>query len=66
MRACGREGLESLPPRKHGRPLLLGDKIDSMVQSYIKRVHEQGGFVSSQIVTEATQGIMATLDMEKL
>ena len=51
IRACGSEDvLESLPHRKQDRPLLLGDKIDSMVQAYIQRVREQGGAVSTQIV----------------
>ena len=50
MRACGSKGLESLLPRKQGTPLLLGDKIDNMVQAYIS---EQGHAVSSQIVIGA-------------
>ena len=62
MRACGSEDvLESLPHRKQGKPLLLGDKIDSMVQANIQRVHEQGGAVSTQIVNGVAQGIMSTL-----
>ena len=43
MRASGSdEVLESLPWKKQGRPLLLGDKIDGMVQSYIRRVVKKG------------------------
>ena len=53
LRARGDEGLDSLPHRKQGRPLLLGDKIDNMVQAYIRRVREHGGPVSSQIVIGA-------------
>ena len=67
MRASGSEDvLESLPHRKQGRPLLLGDKIDSMVQAYIRRVHEQGDAVSTQIVIRAARGIMSTLNKTKL
>ena len=40
LRARDNEGLDSLPHRKQGRPLLLGDKIDNMVQAYIRRVRE--------------------------
>ena len=48
VRVCGSEDvLKSLPHRKQGRPLLLGDKIDSMVQAYIRRVREQGGGMST-------------------
>ena len=44
MRASSsNEVLESLPWKKQGRPLLLGDKkIDGMVQSYIRRVVKKG------------------------
>ena len=66
MRACGKEGLESLPHRKQGRALLIGDKIDNMMQAYIRRVSEQGGPVSSQIVIGAARGIVATLSEAKL
>ena len=66
MRASGSEDvLESLPHRKQGKPLLFGDKIDSMVQVYIRRVREQGGAVSTQIVTRAARGIMSTLNKTK-
>ena len=34
-----------LPPKKHGRPLLFGDTIDSNVQSYIKILWENGAAV---------------------
>ena len=51
MRAfSSHELLESLPWKKQGRPLLLGDKTDGIVQSYIRRVREGGGGVSTQIV----------------
>ena len=66
LRACGNEGLDSLPYRKQGRPLLLGDKINNMVQAYIRRVREQGGSVSSQIVIGAARGILASLNKVKL
>ena len=58
--------LESLSWKKQGRPLLLGDKIDGMVQSYIRRVREEGGGVSTQIVIGAARGIIKTIDKQKL
>ena len=67
MRASGsNEVLESLPWKKQGRPLLLGDKIDGMVQSYIRRVCEEGVGVSIQIVLGAARGILKTIDKQKL
>ena len=41
MRAVGNtDPMNSLPNRKKGRSLLLGEKIDAMVQSYVKKVRE--------------------------
>ena len=51
-RASGsNEVLDTLPYKKQGRPVLLGEKFDGMVQAYIRRVHEAGGSISSQVVT---------------
>jgi len=52
------EVLESLTWKKQGRPLLLVDRMDDMVQVYVKRVHEEEGTVSSQIVIGAARGIL--------
>ena len=60
------EVLESLPWKKQGRPLLLGDKIDGMVQSYIRRIREDGAGVSTQIVLGAARGILKIVDKQKL
>ena len=54
--------LESLSWKKQGRPLLLGDKIDGMVQSNIRKVHEECAEVSTQIVLGAARGILKTID----
>ena len=51
------EPLDSLPHKKQGRPVLLGEKIDRMVKAYIKSVCEAGGSVSSQVVIAAARGI---------
>ena len=64
MRASGsNEVLESLPWKKQGRPLLLGDKINGMVQSYIRRIREEGAGVSTQILLGAARGILKTIDL---
>ena len=53
---------DSLPHKKQGRPVLLGEKIDRMVKAYIKNVREAGGSVSSQVVIAAACGILTSLD----
>ena len=42
----------ALPPKKRGRPVLLGQKLDSLVQLYLKKVRE-GGVVSARIAMAA-------------
>ena len=49
-RAAGVSQIKQLPLQKCGRPLLLGEKRDRMLQAYLKKVGEAGGVVSSQIV----------------
>ena len=66
MRVSGSTKVLNLPWKEQGRPLLLGDRIDSMVQAYVNRVREEGGAVSSQIVIEAARGILKTVDKLKL
>ena len=50
-RQKGRQGsgtvssLQKLPTKPHGRPLLLGDKVDTLAQFYLRKVREGGGVV---------------------
>ena len=37
-----------------------------MVQAYIRRVHEAGGSISSQVVIAAARGILKSMDKTKL
>ena len=60
------EPLDSLPHKKLGRSLLLGEKIDRMVKAYIKSVCEAGGSVYSQVVIAAARGILTSLHKIKL
>ena len=63
MRAVGNtDPMNSLPHRKKGRPLLLGEKIDAIVQLYVKKVRATGGGVSSTLVIGAATGFLKSLD----
>ena len=54
--------LDKLPVKKQGRPPLLGEKIDVMVQSYIRKVCEVGGAMTSHIVCATAHGIVLSTD----
>ena len=43
----------ALPPKKRSRPVLLGQKLDSLVQLYLKKVRERGGVVSARVAMAA-------------
>ena len=54
--------LESLPPKKRGRPLLLSESIDKQVQAYVKNSREQGCIVNTMLVIAAARGILKKCD----
>ena len=50
--------LESLPPKKHGCPLLLSDNLDTQVQAYIRASQARGCVVKSSLAIAGTMGIL--------
>lgn len=48
----------ALSPKKCGRLVLLGQKLDSLVQMYLKKVREGGGVVSARIAMATARGIL--------
>ena len=49
---------KELPYKKIGRPLNIGEKIDSQVQAYIKHLRENGAAVNIAIVIAVAKGIL--------
>ena len=47
-----------LPVKKRGRPLFLGQNLDSQVKSYIQTLHEGGGVVTTSIAMAAAMAIV--------
>ena len=45
--------ITSLPAKRRGRPLLLGEEVDQKVQQYLRAIRESGGAVSTAIVLGA-------------
>ena len=51
------EGDQSfLRHKKHGRPVLIGQELDTKVLAYLKKVRSGGGAVSAQIAMAAARG----------
>ena len=59
-------GVTGLNPSKRGRKTLLGEKLDSKVQFFIKSVRDSGRVVNSAIVITAAKGIVLSHDRSLL
>ena len=49
--------MNELPPRKRGRPLLLGEYYE-LVQEYIKGLRKAGSVVNTSLVVAAAEGLL--------
>ena len=58
--------VESLPQKKTGRPLLLGDELDHKVQAYVQTLSKNGGSVTTAIVSAAARGILMKVSRSML
>ena len=54
----GGDHVKTLLMKNRGRPVLLGNYLDSKVQLYLKKVREGGGAVSTRIAMAAAKGIV--------
>ena len=54
--------IKALPDRKQGRPLLLGDELDTAVQAYVESIRKLGGVVNTAIVLGGAEAIIADRD----
>lgn len=48
--------IAELPPKKRGRPLLLGKNMDDQLQLYLKKIRDQGGIVTASVAVAAARG----------
>ena len=54
--------IKALPDRKQGRPLLLGDELDTAVQAYVESIRKLGVVVNTAIVLGGAEAIIADKD----
>ena len=48
-----------LPPKKHGRPFLLGEELNKKLQLYVKKVREGGGVTARILIAAAKRMVVA-------
>ena len=58
--------LKELPPKKHGRPALLGETLDSNIQLYLRKFRVRGEVVTARIAMAAARGILLSCDWSLL
>lgn len=58
--------VKALPVKKLGRPLLLGEKLDSQVKAYIQALRGEGGVVTTSITMAAATAIVRKADRNLL
>ena len=60
------EEVTVLPPKKRGRPFLLGEHVDKQLQLYLKKIRDQGGVITVSVVVAAARGVLLSSDRSKL
>ena len=60
------EEVTVLPPKKRGRPFLLGEHVDKQLQLYLKKIRDQGEVITASVVVAAARGILLSSDRSKL
>ena len=65
-KATGNSMVISLPEKKQGCTLLLGDSIDRKLQLYLKTIQANGGAVNAGIAIAAARGLIMVENRSKL
>ena len=58
--------VDILPTKKRGRPLLLGDKMDTVVKKYIIKMREKGAPITTAVVIASARGLLTCMDRTRL
>ena len=54
--------VQQLPPKKKGRPLLLGEELDKQVRDYLQVLRNNGAAVNTAIVIACGNGIVMAIN----
>ena len=57
IQEAGSDEVSTLPPRKRGRPCLLGD-VENQLKLYLSKIRDQGGVITASVVVAAVRGIL--------
>ena len=60
------EDVTSPPPKKLGRPVMLGEDLDKKLQLYVKKAREGGGVITARILSTAARGVLVACERLRL
>ena len=58
--------MDELPPKKRGRTVIVGERMDTAIQNYILGVREGNGPVNTAVVIAGARGLLLSMDKTKL
>ena len=58
--------VKELHTNRQGRPVIMGEKLDLMVQKYILAIRERGGSIDTSVVIAAAKGIVKSVQRSQL
>ena len=58
--------VKELHTKRQGRPVILGEKLDLMVQKYIFAIRERGGSIDTSVVIAVAKGIVKSVQRSQL
>ena len=64
IQEAGSDEVSTLPPRKRGRPCLLGD-VENQFKLYLSKIRDQGGVITASVVVAAARGILMCFSKTK-
>ena len=56
------EDIETMPKKKRGRKVLLGEQLDQKMQQYLTTLRSNGGIVSARVAMAAAKGLLLSLN----
>ena len=56
----------SLPEKKRGRPLFLGEELDKQVRAYVTNLRDNGAVLNTVIAVSCAEGIVKNKDSKFL
>ena len=56
------EDIETMPKKKRGRKVLLGEQLDQKLQQYLTTLRSNGGIVSARVAMAAAKGLLLSLN----